>query len=229
MSRPKPIILIERLSKRELRPVCYALNEKDSQAGTRLRDLFKRWLERKFDLRKMLREDRGLEMELRDVCKVNLVPTSDGAQLELRQESSPENYGDMMANYLRRDFSEGRARAERHRANLLFVSLVINPQRSALRGPCANCGLYYVNERIRPAKYLYCSPECYGPGERRRKYREARNKRLDFARACLRQLKGQKEWREKLAEKLTEKFGDTTCKWITHALTQGDLVAPKGA
>lgn len=225
MSRPKPI-LIEQLSKSDLFAVRNALNEKDGETGMRLRDLFKRWQETNFDVRKMAATDHDLELELQNVCKVNLVPTSKGARLELRQEGTWGSYEDSVRNFPREPLERGKAKADRYRANLLFVSLLINPQRSALRGPCENCGQYYVNERIRPAKYLYCGPKCYGPGARNRKYREARYKRLEFAQQCLRQLKGQKDWREKLEEKLVEKFG-VTPKWLTLALKpNGGLVVP---
>lgn len=223
MPRPQPIV-IRTLSRKDLKPICRTLNDPAIQGSGRLRELVRRWWDYKYDLKEMLGQDRELTRQLCDVARVNLIPTADGAQLELRQEDSAEGWVDGLKSYHRRDSLEGQQAAERVKANFHFVALVLNPYRKAL-GLCSNpeCPRpYFLNQRIRQAKNpKYCSAECRGPSETLRKFREARNEKLLLAHQYLYELRHDKDWKRKLAKKL-----NVTPKWVTWAINLGDLPDP---
>jgi len=222
MPRPQPEI-IRTLQRDDLEPVRLTLNDPSMQGSKRLRELVERWWKHNYDLRRMLAEDKELYRELKDVAKVNLIPTADGAQLELRQEKSDQAWGDVLQKYHRRDPVEGERMAAHVKANFHFVALVLNPWRKAL-GRCSNpnCQKYFLKQRMRAAKKpKYCSSACRGPSETLRKFHEVRNEKLLLARRYLYQLRNTKDWKKKLAKKL-----GVTPNWVTWAVSQGDLRDP---
>jgi hypothetical protein len=223
MGRPQPTV-IQTLRREDLKPICQTLNDATALGSEHLRQLVQRWWDYERDLRKMLADDKGLAQELQDTARVNLIPTVDGAQLELRKESSDQGWADVLKkSYLGRDPHEGQRVAARVTANFHFISLLLNPWRKAL-GKCNNrhCGRYFVRQRIRDANVMYCSPECRGPAETLRKFHEERDKKLLLAFQYLHELWPDKDWKRKLANKLA-----VTPTWVTWAVNRGDLLTPE--
>jgi len=118
-------------------------------------------------------------------------------------------------------------KAIRSRALVLLAALMLNPLCERLAGPCARCGDYYVKKRV--SQKVYCSRKCGNAATALKRTRERleaeRREKLARATRAIQQWKRSRtplDWKSwvGIKAKLDPRF-------ITRAVTNGDLVPPK--
>lgn len=140
----------------------------------------------------------------------------------------PTKEGNWRINLVANAEAPGSAGA-RHKAFVLFNSLLANPLWSKLGGPCSRCGQYFVTtrERSRKTARTYCSRECAWRStavEFSAKKRDAaREEKLVRAREAIKTLKRPAaEWKRDVAAAT-----GIDLRFLTRAVSAGDLKEPK--
>jgi hypothetical protein len=108
-----------------------------------------------------------------------------------------------------------------------FISLITNPEREKLAGPCQRCGKYYVKKRA--SQKVYCSRTCGNAAtavlRTRKKWDEERGKRLNAAKKAMREWSRLKTT-ELFQEWAEDRYPDLTKKFLTRAINNRELPKP---
>jgi len=211
------------LDRRDLDHILDVLNRKPQPTlyGEPLIRLIERLKECGGNLKKMMDSDPALEETVAKVCVTRWMPSTKGTaylvlqpvwEHILKPELTPEQVA--------------RMRPERYAA-LLFHVGTLNPEWDKLAGPCARCGQYYLKKRA--SQKVYCSRRCGNAAtavvrtreriasERRDKLARAQAAAKKWNRAATRQ-----DWKHWVAKKT-----GIDPRFLTRAVTKGDLVPPK--
>jgi hypothetical protein len=109
----------------------------------------------------------------------------------------------------------------------LFLPFLLNPANETLRGPCKECGDYFVKKE--PRHSVYCKRKCAlkhtSKAATRKKRREEYIEKLERARRFSTQWcqvkHTSKEWKEWVS-----KAAQISKNWLTRAVNEGDLIVP---
>jgi endogenous inhibitor of DNA gyrase (YacG/DUF329 family) len=114
----------------------------------------------------------------------------------------------------------------------IFLSLITNPERDRLGGPCPRCGKYFIRKTAKLS--VYCSHRCASQDTavkttiKRRQEQHAdklalAEKARDRWKELLRKGRTKKDWKEWIAASNPE----ITVRFLTRAVNKGELVAPQ--
>lgn len=222
------------LHKADLGRVCLLLNSSEfefAEAKKHLRELVKAWQDSGPNLEKMTlgsHQDLLLAMNMKGIFTVQWMPSRGGrAMLFIHPDY------ELLATAM------GRDRVWRQRpdgvteptpevqALIEFGNLTLNPHCEQLAGPCARCGNYYVKKRA--SQNVYCSRKCGNAAtavaRTAERLKAERKDKLSHARAAMKRWKSaatRQDWKP-----WVEKETGINSRFLTRAVTKGDLVPPK--
>ena len=183
--------------------------------------LMKRLEECGGNLKKMMDDDPELAKVVTTACTTLWLPSKTGrAHLVLQPSTEIKALSPMP------EPQEAEKRAELLAA-LYFHVWTLNPEWDKLAGPCARCGQYYLKKRA--SQKVYCSPKCghtTTATARRCKLLDAQHaKKLQRAEAAMQEWhtdRTKDDWKAFVSKREP----DITPKFLTRAVTKGDLVPP---
>jgi len=208
-------ILISGPNRADLEKVCEVLNsERDPQQRDELRSLVQRWRESGPNLKRMLASDYTLETELEAAWYGKYVPMDQAsAHIYLRPTKPFHN-------------------TKHQLAVAMFAVLTLNPNCEQLAGPCAHsrCGKYFIRKGKRRTNYCsrLCCQRASAIRHTKRRLEEERKDKLKRARAAIQKWRTARtnyDWRTSVCKQEP----DLTSKFLTQAVTRGDLVEPTRA
>lgn len=233
---PGPFIVSPSYSELQIDVIKEALNSREQQVPALVKGQPLGWewrtrnvTERKRELRRLFGlwqdSDRNLSTlfkqhrDLQKACSAGttfLVPNRDGkAQLAW----SP-------------DLGNLQLSSQKKEALRLFVQYLVNPLSDKLRGPCARCDDYYVQNRV--DNKAYCSRQC-GSGKTalastQARRQQAKKTRLEAAKSAVVEWEMNSHdgrWDLFVAKKVSEcSIDPVTVKWVTRAVNNGELRPP---
>ncbi len=133
-------------------------------------------------------------------------------------------------NVLVHTFLDHHLRTAEEEAARFFLTLIFNPLKDELRGPCPGCAKYFIRQTAR--NKTYCSRSC---GARAtaiaatmRKRAEDREDKLQRSRAAIRRFEQQHKNRTKVDWKKFVSMCEPDIKsnFLTRAVKQGELESP---
>jgi hypothetical protein len=198
----------------------------NSTEGSELRQLVKLWQRSGPNLARLFANNPRLWIECLGAFKPVLMPTTTGnADLQIAPNlGAPGVYEALGPVGLR------------HKAVILFNTLLLNPFWKKLAGPCARCGNYYVKKRgsqyLKKRGSVYCSQRCGSAAtalpRTRERYAAERKKKLRRVTKAIEKWDSL-EHRPSLGWKAwVAKRADVDSRFITRAINKaGDLRPPK--
>lgn len=196
----------------DLGRICEVLNSaKHPQWRDELRQLVQRWRESGPNLQRMLDSDEILDGELKVAWYGKYLPGKHArAHISLRTTKL------LLDDH---EYAVG-----------LFAALTLNPECEKLGGPCAHvtCGKYFVRKSKRLTDYCsrLCCQRASALRHTKRRLEEERKDKLDRARSAIRKwltARTRDDWKTSVCKQEP----DITMKFLTRAVTRGDLVEPK--
>ena len=176
-----------------------------------LRKLVLRWQQSGPNLTALLNSDQTLAKEVLQALQLRYIPGDHGrACIQVAYSDSPKTSFQWAAT--------------------IFAGLTLNPRCEQLGGPCSYgpCGKYFIREGKR--RTLCCSRRCcqLASGTRYTKHRLEAERQDKLARATValkrwRTLRTKDDWKTSVCKQEP----DITVKFLTRAVTKGDLVPPK--
>jgi hypothetical protein len=173
------------------------------------------------NLKKMMDGDPELAKAVAEVCITRWVPSKTGRAYLVLQPS-----WDHILKPERTPEQVDQMRPERYAA-LLFHVGTLNPEWDKLAGPCPRCDRYYIKKRA--SQKVYCSRRCGNAATavartRERIASERRDKlaRVNAALNRWERATTRQDWKHWVAKKT-----GIDPRFLTRAVTKGDLVPPK--
>jgi hypothetical protein len=209
---PATAVFLGGPNRADLDKICALLNSaRYPKKRDDLRQLVRRWRESGPNLEQMLDSDPILAKEMQSAWHAKLYPGKHArAQLALNPTK---------LSYTESEYAAG-----------MFAALTLNPECEKLGGPCAYvpCSKYFIRSGSRLTSY--CSRRCCQLASairytKRRldKEREEKLGRVKTAMQRWRKAHTQDDWKTSVCRQEP----DITMKFLTRAVTKGDIVPPK--
>lgn len=172
------------------------------------------------NLKKMMDGDPQLAEAVAEVCVTRWMPSTNGTAYLVLQP--------VLKHILKRERAEqGPAMRPERYAALLFHVGTLNPEWDKLAGPCARCGQYYLKKRA--SQKVYCSRGCGNAAtavaRTRARLDQEHADKLRRAQAAMQKwasTRTKDDWKVFVSKREP----DITPKFLTRAVTKGELKAP---
>lgn len=197
----------------DLEKICEELNSaKRPQLRDELRQLVERWRESGPNLERMLDLDEILDSELKTAWYGKYLPGQHArAHIVLRPTKVFHNTNHELAVGM-------------------FAALTLNPNCEKLGGPCAHikCSRYFVRKSKRLTDYCsrLCCQRASALRHTRRRLEEERKDKLDRTRAAIQKWQTT-HTRDDWKTAVCKREPDITMRFLTRAVTKGDLAEPR--